>query len=155
MLDAIREFVSRRIHPVAAPQSDQLQPPQSSVHLAACALLLELAHADDEFSPAERSHIGAVLRRHFGLDEATAQELIALAEAQRQQSSDYYQFTRLIVSRYDLGQRMVLAEIMWGVILADGKITSHEAYLVRKLGNLLDLSPGYLAQARESATRPE
>jgi uncharacterized tellurite resistance protein B-like protein len=41
---------------------------------------------------------------------------------------------------------------MWGVILADGKIAEHEAYLVRKLANLLNLEPGYLAQARRAAT---
>jgi len=41
---------------------------------------------------------------------------------------------------------------MWGVILADGEIRRHESYLVRKLGSLLDLAPGYLAQARRAAT---
>jgi uncharacterized tellurite resistance protein B-like protein len=151
MLEAIRDFVSRRIHTPVEAESGRPDRPLSSVHLAACALLLELAHADDEFSPAERAHIGAVLQRHFGLEDATARELIELAEVQRRQSSDYYQFTRLIVDRYDLGQRMVLAEIMWGVILADGKITEHESYLVRKLGNLLDLSPAYLSQAKAAA----
>ena len=151
MLEAIRDFVTHRIHAPADRTGSQPDRPVSHVHLAACALLLELAHADDEFSPAERAHIGAVLRRHFGLEDATVQELIELAEAQRRQTSDYYQFTRLIVARYDLGQRMVLAEIMWGVILADGKITEHESYLVRKLGNLLDLSPAYLSQAKAAA----
>ena len=37
------------------------------------------------------------------------------------------------------------------MILADGNIAEHEAYLVRKLANLLDLQPGYLAQARRAA----
>jgi uncharacterized tellurite resistance protein B-like protein len=49
---------------------------------------------------------------------------------------------------------MVLAEVMWGVILADGEISRHESYLVRKLANLLDLAPAYLAQARNAATPP-
>jgi uncharacterized tellurite resistance protein B-like protein len=40
------------------------------------------------------------------------------------------------------------------VILADGQIAQHEAYLVRKLANLLDLEPAYLAQARKAATPP-
>jgi len=46
---------------------------------------------------------------------------------------------------------MVLAEVMWGVILADGELAAHETYLVRKLANLLDLEPAYLAQARTQA----
>lgn len=154
VLDAIREFVVRHVHPVTLEAAESASS-VNRVHLAACALLLELAHADDEFSTPERAHIGAVLQRHFGLDAETARELMELAEVQRQQSSDYYQFTRLIVARYDLGQRMVLAEIMWGVILSDGRITEHESYLVRKLGHLLDLSPAYLSQARAAVAGNE
>jgi len=94
------------------------------------------------------------LQRHFGLDEATAGELMALAESERSQSIDHFQFTRLIVQHYDLGQKMVLAELMWGVILADGRVGDHEAYLVRKLASLLQLEPGYLAEARRAAAPP-
>ncbi len=124
------------------------------VQVAACALLLELAHADDEFSAAERAHIEDALQRHFGLDQPTVRELIDLAQIERQEAVDHYQFARTITQQYDLGQRMVLAEVMWGVILADGEIARHESYLVRKLGNLLDLAPAYLAQARRAAGSP-
>ena len=123
------------------------------MQLAACALLLELAHADGEMSPAEQIHIEAAVQRHFGLDDATARELIALAEAERRQSIDHFQFTRLIATEYDLGQKMVLAEVMWGVILADGQLATHETWLVRKLAHLLELEPGYLAEARKSAAK--
>jgi uncharacterized tellurite resistance protein B-like protein len=149
VLEAIKGFFARRIAPpdAAAPG----RPP--SAQLAACALLLELAHADGEFSEPEQRHIAGALERHFGLDQATARELIALADQERAQSVDHFQFTRLVAEQYDLGQRMVLAEVMWAVILADGEIGKHEAYLVRKLANLLDLEPAYLAQARAAAAR--
>ena len=148
MLDAIRHFVASRIAPVSPQQG---APGLSGIQIAACALLLELAHADGEFSDAERTHIEDALGRHFALDEATTRQLITLSSAERQHSIDHFQFTRLINEQYDLGQKMVLAEVMWGVILADGRIAEHEAYLVRKLANLLDLEPGYLAQARRAA----
>ena len=67
---------------------------------------------------------------------------------------DSFQFTRVITENYDLGQKMVLAEVMWGVILADGQLSEHESYLIRKLANLLDLQPGYLSEARRSARPP-
>lgn len=121
------------------------------LQVAACALLLELAHADQEFSEAERLHIEAVVRRHFDVDEATAQELIQLAQKEQAESIDLYQFTTLIRSNYDLGQKTVLAEIMWGLILADGEIAKREAYMLRKIANLLDLEPGYLSAARKRA----
>jgi uncharacterized tellurite resistance protein B-like protein len=150
VLDAIRTFVTRRI---LSPAEEPAAPTASvsGVQLAACALLLELAHADGSMSPAELAHIESAIQRHFGIDDATARELIELAEAERRQSIDHYQFTRLIVAEYDLGQKMVLAELMWGVILADGELATHETWLVRKLAHLLELEPGYLSEARKSA----
>ena len=151
MLDAIRTFVTQRIlSPAEAPSAEGPRGP-SGVQLAACALLLELAHADGTLSPTEQAHIERAVQQHFGLDEATARELIALADAERRQSIDHYQFTRLIAAEYDLGQKMVLAELMWGVILADGELATHETWLVRKLAHLLELEPGYLSEARRNA----
>ena len=155
MLDSIRGFVSRRILGAPATPSGSAQDPHTSrpsgVQIAACALLLELAHADGEFSPSERAHIEGAVGRHFGLDESTTRELLSLAEAERRESIDHFQFTRLIAEQYDLGQKMVLAEVMWGVVLADGEIATHEGWLVRKLGHLLELEPGYLAEAKKAA----
>lgn len=161
MLDSIRSFFDRQMAPTttdggaesagaaaAAERRDGRAAEDHVLHVAACALLLELAHADDEFSEAERGHIEAVLRRHFDLDEATALELMQLAEAEREESIDLYQFTRLIREEYDLGQKTLLAEVMWSLIMSDGRIASHEAYLLRKIANLLDLKPGYLSAAR-------
>jgi uncharacterized tellurite resistance protein B-like protein len=155
MLEAIRRFVSERVTGGPAAAEPAVPAGASRVQLAACALLLELAHADGEFSPEERSHIERTLVRHFGLDDATAGELIRLAEAERAEALDHYQFTRLIAAEYDLGQKMVLAEVMWGVILADGRLSDHETHLVRKLASLMDLPPAYLAQARRAAAGEE
>lgn len=149
MLDAIRKFVQDKMPlPPKGEAGGGKFPP---VQVAACALLLELAHADGEFSDSERTHIEGALARHFDLDNGTIEELMVLAAAERSESVDHFQFTRLIGQQFDLSQKLVLAEVMWGVILADGKLAEHETYLVRKLGNLLDLKPGYLAQARRAA----
>ena len=152
MLEGIRRFVSERLIGSADRGTGAPAPAgPSRVQLAACALLLELAHADGEFSIEEQQHIESTLVRHFGLDETTAAELLRLAETERAQSLDHFQFTRLITAEYDLGQKMVLAEIMWGVILADGRLSDHETHLVRKMASLMQLEPAYLAQARRAA----
>lgn len=151
MLEGIRRFVSERVLGSASPAAAAKPAWPSPVQLAACALLLELAHADGEFTIEERQHIERTLVRHFGLDDATGGELLRLAEAERAQSLDHFQFTRLIAAEYDLGQKMVLAEVMWGVILADGRLSDHEAHLVRKMASLMQLEPAYLAQARRTA----
>jgi uncharacterized tellurite resistance protein B-like protein len=148
MLDSIRSFFARKMEPADTAQGTE---EMYRLHVAACALLLELAYADEQFSESERAHIEAVLQRHFDLDAETAQSLIELADAERKASNDLYQFTSLIRNSYDLAQKTLLAEIMWGLILTDGEIARHEGYLLRKIGNLLDLKPGFLAQARNNA----
>lgn len=122
------------------------------VHLAACALLLQVAHADGEFSADERAHLEDALTRHFELPPDAGRRLLDLAEAERREAIDQYRFTSVVKRAYDLGQKMVLAEVMWGLVLADGKISEHEQYLTRKIANLLDLQPGYLSTAKAAAT---
>jgi uncharacterized tellurite resistance protein B-like protein len=41
--------------------------------------------------------------------------------------------------------------VMWGVILADGRLSDLETHLVRRLASLMQLEPAYLAQARRAA----
>src|SRR5689334_23322796 len=110
-----------------APGVPGAQPDEVAV--AACALLLEIAHADGEFAPEERRHIESAMARHFNLSPEAVATLMAAAEAVRRDSVDHFQFTRQIAAGFDLGQKTLLAEIMWGVILADGRIASHEEYL--------------------------
>ena len=148
MLNAIRAFFESRMAPPADPGVPN---DTERVRIAACALFLELAHADDEFTEAERAHIEAALVRHFAVPPEAVRDLIAVAAEGRKNAVDLFGFTRLISERYDLGQKMVLAEVMWGVVIADGQIAEHESYLMRKISYLLDLAPGYLAEARQAA----
>ncbi|HSH76679.1 MAG TPA: TerB family tellurite resistance protein, partial [Longimicrobiales bacterium] len=91
------------------------------------------------------------VRRQFGLDHAHADKLLALAEETRKEAVDLWQFTNLIAESYSVGQKMVLAEIMWGLVYSDGTLAGKEDYLMRKICNLLRLEPGYLAEARKRA----
>ena len=123
------------------------------LHLAACVLLLDVAHADGEFSDEERKHIEGVLERHFSLPPEAGRALMELADKERRNAVDHFKFTRQLQANYDIGQKMVLAEIMWGVVLADGQVAEHEHYLTRKISNLLELEPGYLSAAKDAAAR--
>ena len=161
MLDAIKQFVDEKIFGAGrtkpesppdapAPEGAPALPP---TQIAAAALLLEIAHADGEFTAKEIARIEGALDQYFGLDEETRKRLLELGELERAQSIDHFQFTKRILDEYDVGQRMLLAELLWGVALADGEISTHESYLTRKIGSLLQLEPAYLAQARKAAQR--
>lgn len=139
------------VSPGAAASPGAKTAPPDDVAVAACTLLLEIAHADGEFAAEERHHIEAAMARHFNLDPTAVTGMMAAADVERRASVDHFQYTRQISANFDLGQKTLLAEIMWGVILADGRIAAHEEYLVRKMANLLNLEPGYLSQARRVA----
>jgi uncharacterized tellurite resistance protein B-like protein len=146
MMESIKNFFLNNMADAARDDADA-QP--AELRLAACALLLELAYADDEFTAGERSHLKYAIRRQFGLDEEQASQLVSLAEEQRSEAVDLWSFTNLIAEHYSLGQKMVLAEAMWGLVFSDGDLASRENYLMRKISGLLRLEPGYLAEARK------
>lgn len=149
MLEPLRQFIRQRrsVEISAAPAES----PHDEIQLAATALLLDLAYADGDFTPPERAHIESALSRHFNIDVPSVRELLALADAERLKAVDHFQFTRMIVEHLDVGQRVVLAEVMVGVILTDGHVEDRESALLRKLANLLDVAPAYLAEARKRA----
>jgi len=147
MLEHLKRLLAGRPEP--PPDAGPSGTPGHDLQVAACALLLELAHADDEFSGGERRHIEEALARHFGLGAEAAVELMTLAQDRRGDAADLHQFTSVIARQYDEGQRLVLAEVLWRIVYADGELSRHESYLMRKLANLLDLRPGFLAEARK------
>ncbi|MGI9627275.1 MAG: TerB family tellurite resistance protein [Longimicrobiales bacterium] len=156
MLDKLKSFFFREMSPPDENEAGAAS--AEELRVAGCALLLEVAYADDYFSPAERKHLRDLVRRHFGLQKSAADELISLAEDERQKSVDLWGFTALIRENYSLGQKMVLAEAMWGLVLADGELANREDYIMRKISGLLGLKMGYLSEARrrlEGAAREQ
>ena len=149
MLEALRALFSGQAPPPAATPAHT--PEIDPLHLAACALLLEIAWADGEFSESERSHLEGVLARHFNLSGEEGVHLMAVADKARRDSVDHYRFTSVLRKGYDTGQKMVIAEVIWGLALADGQVAEHEHYLTRKIANLLGLEPGYLSAAKNAA----
>ena len=155
MFEAIKRMLAGE--PSAPGPDDSDESPEERVRVAACALLLEVANADGEFSNEERVLIEEALARHFDLAPDAVRELMAHAAARQREAIDLHRFTALIAEHYDEGQRMTLAEVLWRVVYADGKLSEHEDYLMRRLGRLLDLRPGYLnaARSRVAPARPE
>ena len=148
MLDSIKTFFSSSMSPVEESDPEENK---KDIRLAACALLRELAYADEEFTEDEREHLEFAIRRQYGLEPTQATQLIGLAEEARAGAVDLWQFTSLIAENYSVGQKMVLAEIMWGLVYSDGELADKEQHLMRKISHLLKLEAGYLTLARKRA----
>ena len=105
--------------------------------MATCALLLEVAHADDDYSEDEVQTVMAVVGRRFGLSAAETSGLLAVADEERRRSGDLYQFARLVNDSYTRERKLAIVELLWRVVYSDGVLESHEDALMHKLGTLL------------------
>jgi len=154
VIGRIRAFFQREMTPPPEEEGSD-GPSAEDLRVAACALFLEVAYADDFFSADERKHLRNLVRRHFGLKPEAVEELIVLADDERRRRVDMWGFANLIREHYSIGQKMVLAEAMWGLVLADGTLAGREDYIMRKISALLGLKPGYLSEAKRRHEQAE
>lgn len=132
MLNQIKLFFEQHLA-LSAPEDKS----EGKLQLAAIALFLEMMAMDDKVTPKEQEAILALIQQNFSLTDGQATALITLAEQQRQQATDYFQFTSLINKTYSLEQKIQLIESLWKIAFIDGVLDIQEEYLVRKIADLL------------------
>ena len=108
--------------------------------LAAAALLVHAAAIDGTVSDAEREKLHAVIKRQFGLDEETTDELVAEATEAEHEAIDLYHFTRLINRSLEEDGRRRVVEMMWEMVYADGQVSEFERNLIWRAADLLGVS---------------
>ena len=118
------------------------------IQVAACALLLEMAAIDGEFSDVERDRIVHILQREYDFSNETAAQLMSASQKQLDDSVDLWQFAHTINEQYSLDEKMRVMELIWKVVYADGQLDQHEDYLVHKVAKLLRLAHSQLIEAK-------
>ncbi len=107
------------------------------VQIATCALFLELAHSDDEFTIEEEDFIKSIMKKKFELDDQTVNELIELSIQQTEKSVSIYEFTDIINQHFNNASKFRVLKNLWRLVYADGKLDKYEEYFMRKVsGNL-------------------
>jgi len=136
MLDLLRNFVSD----LAGGDKHQGRFEENDYRLAAAALLIHAAMIDGTMDAAERDKLHAVLKSHFGLDDAATSELIDMGTQAEHEAVDLYHFTSLISRSLDEAGRLGIVEMMWEIVLADGRVTEFEDNLMWRAADLLGVS---------------
>lgn len=131
MLDRIQQFFTQRMG-TEAPLDDAAR-----LRIATCALLLEAAHADKDFSDEERTMVADLVARRFDLDAADTAALLEMAEAERQGADDLYQFARLVNEDFPRTRKLAVVELMWRIVYSDGVLEAREDALMHKAARLL------------------
>jgi len=123
--------------------------PPDPVAVAACALLLEIGHADGFLGPDETERVLRHAREDLGIRDSEVREVLRAAETQRRESVDLYHFTRLITGSFTREQRLRLIEAIWGVVYCDGELAAVESQLARRVAELLGFQHPDVQAAKE------
>ena len=132
MLDRIRSFLRE----AANGSIDDHRLPDD-LQVAVAGLLVEVAHMQEDFDPAERATIRRLLAKRFGLADGDVDALIETADRRVQEAGDFWTFARVVKDRYDEAQRIAMIEMMWEVAYADGRLDDFEASLLRRVVGLI------------------
>jgi len=116
--------------------------------LAVCALFVEMAAIDGEFSTDERIRITSILTSEYALTPGDVEQIINAAQERLRASMDYWQLTNIINRHYSEEEKVRIVELLWKIIYTDGSVDRHEEYLVRKLSRLLGLKHRQMIDAK-------
>jgi uncharacterized tellurite resistance protein B-like protein len=125
--------------------------PEERQQLALAALLVEMARADFDESHDERIEITRLLASYFDLNEAESSALLARAAKAMDEAVCLFDFTRALHESMSYEQKLGVVELLWKVVLADGRLDKYEDYLMGKIGELLYVSRGDIIRLRNLA----
>jgi uncharacterized tellurite resistance protein B-like protein len=144
MLTQIKRFFDRNLLPGATEQGDA----EHALRLAVGALLLEVVRLDGEVRAEEREAVETAVLGHFDLSAEEAGALLKLAEDERRDATDYFQFTSLINRHYTPERKIELIERLWSIAYSDATLHPYEEHLVRKIADLLYVAHGDFIAAK-------
>ena len=145
MFNIIEKFFGPQ-KPVSAEKSPDTN--QHKIYIATCALLVEMAQIDGEFSESEKEHLIELLENEYNLSREYIDEITIIAADELKRSNDLWKFTNLINENYELPEKIKIIELIWKIIYTDGTLDKYEDYLIHKLARLLNLQHSDLINAK-------
>ena len=118
------------------------------VEIAACALFIEMAKADGEFSEDEKELIISEMKNTFNLDKECVNELMVLAEQQIKESVSLYEFTGVINNTFSQEEKLGLIESLWRLIYKDEKLNMYEDHLIKRIAATMNIEHKQIINAK-------
>ena len=123
MRDMIRNFFSKIS---AADAQTPKQDTTHNLHVATCALFLEMARIDESFTPEELETLIQILKQKYSLSNDHADALIAESDPELKKSVDLWKFARIINENYSNQEKIEIIETLWRIVFVDGKMDKYE-----------------------------
>ena len=118
------------------------------VEIAACALFIEMAKADGEFTDEERSFIIFEMKNTVNLEDDCIDDLMALAEQRVKESVSLYEFTGIINNTFAQSEKIELIESLWRLIYKDEKLSAYEDHLIKRIGATMNIGHKQIINAK-------
>jgi uncharacterized tellurite resistance protein B-like protein len=135
--------------------AESAESPEERQQLALAALLVEMARADFDESADEHHEIKRLLAGHFELSDAEAADLLKKAAGAMDEAVCLFDFTRALHDSLDYEQKLAVVTLLWQVALSDERLDKYEEYLMRKVGDLLYVSPSDIIRIRNQLREEE
>ena len=116
-----------------------------------CGLLIEAANTDGNIDDEEISKIEDTLTNLFEENNDEVKSMLQKAIKDRNNSKSLFYYTSKINKDYSEEKKILLLEILWEIVLADGKLHDYESSLLRRLSGLLYISDIKSGNARKRA----
>jgi uncharacterized tellurite resistance protein B-like protein len=109
------------------------------LEIATCALFIELAKADGNFSNEERDFIISTMKKCFNLNESEVDLIFELANEKVDKSVSVYEFTEELNKHFTQEEKDSVIKNLWRLIYNDKKLNAYEDSLIKKIGFTLNL----------------
>ena len=116
-----------------------------------CGIMIEAANSDGKIDDIEIKKINNSLINIFKEDEKQVQSVLEIAINNKNNSKSLFFYTSKINKNYSYEKKLLLIEILWEIVLSDGKIHDYETSIIRRLSGLLYISDVDSGNARKRA----
>lgn len=123
------------------------------LQIATCALFIEVAKADDNFTDSERANIIKAMQQIFDLSKEYVKDLMQLSEESVEKSVSIWEFTDTINKNFNDIQKYQIIRNLWKIILLDDELNQYEDFFIRKISGNLMLSHKDFITAKSEVKR--
>jgi len=135
MLDFLKDLFSK-----SESANEETINRQNLIQIASCALLIEVANSDDDFSSEEKNRIIELMKEQFNISTHDVKNLIKQSEEKINESVSIYEFTEIVNGQLNNEEKYEIVKNLWRLAFVDGKLDKYEDYYIRKITNNLNLS---------------
>ena len=149
MLDSFLNFFSRS---EINKNSEEFEENNEDIMIIS-GLLVEAAAIDGEIDEKEILKIKDSLIVFFKLSEEKSNNIVNKSLEKVDEQNSLHYFTSKINKEFKHDKKIILLEILWEIILSDGKIHDFESNLIRRLSGLLYISDIECGNAKKRVSK--